>query len=398
MIVNAGLKVGDAILLPASQDQPKKHIYLFSDHHLVGTKPLGEYSTNAKPSLSEIQHDEFIEALEETEEFRANKPLTIYYEHFNKLSIKPHKSLLGFLEKSIKKANLANIEAIDAEVRRYTGAAQGIFHDIRAGSSLADCSYFDGMKTLNEISFEDVINEFHNLVDELTTFQKHYNENWFEKGPFKGYNDVLMTAQEELKELESFLVSNTISLHTKVLEFAISNETTEELNSQLYDLIHSAGCEFLDLMLLKNILECENSFIAIIAGAAHTGQVHAFLEQIGANTINTYQSDCFSSALLSKTDILGIFKEYTLFQYVLKTTTNGIYTLTQKLLSASCMKRTSQRALTENISKKNIAILTAASFVCILISISKNSTNIKGVLYEESTKTNSTITPTNYKL
>ncbi len=401
LTLKAGLTEGYAVVLAATRGKKAKHIYFFGDRHHFGSRKPYEKDEIDLVAPAEKQHDEFLEALEESAEFRGAKPMVIFYEKAVK-SFKRHpKELISKLSKSVKLAGIQHVRAVDAEVRKYAillGIALGRDRPVK------DRKRYTGLKSLEDMTFQDVILEMDALYAELKAFRDthptpmpqkksadfdpadefyHFDWSFFELGPLiAGFKALLQ---------EHSIETNMKPLYIR--EDEQYSQALRDIKSALnyYDMI------VLHLSLFKQILECDEEYIGVIAGSFETSMTYSHLR--GDHIINRFRHEVahdfsekehdVSDFLLTKDEMLHIFLEYDLLCSLLKKCFSYMSATEVALMRRALLQNVS--SLYESKCVKITKALTVLFILYILIdkySIYKKKINnsCKGKNYEKSNR------------
>ena len=403
---DTGLIDGSVIILPARGEHKEKHIYFFEDIHSVGHRePWDRFNTHIV-APAETQHDEFLEALEESQPYRKNKQLIILHEQAPQNASANSKDILEHLSKSVANRNLANIIVIDSEVRRVSNVAYHIL--LLNGDSFHQGlrAYKDG-KLCEEITFHDLLNELKQIYANITNFRKAQPEPLVDEfmevtygEPFYSFDHTYIQLTEELKKFEVLLMKEVQDLNITPYEFAKDNCKNETINSQLSGDIRGIAGSLLELTLVQQIIQCEHEHIALVTGAKHAWLVDGMLSgfqrkriiRVRPRLLKALSESKLIEAMLSKEEFLHMLVEFSFFCKVLKKLYPNRNDVEIALLRDSIIDY--QHTAASNLFKnsKNIAILTFSLSLCMIIMNSKktNHTNDrKGLLDEELNKTTS---------
>ncbi len=326
----AGLLDGSVIILPARDGRKEKHICFFGDNHPVGQREAYDRFETDMVAPAEKQHDEFLESIEESQPYRGDKELIIFLEQSPQNASTNPKDILGHLCESIQERGFTRVTVVDAEVRRVSNDARFILSEDAKISAWHRA--FKDSKRRDEITFQDVLDECKQLHADITRFRKAqpipleetYSAVTYGH-EFYGFDLDYILMSERLKKFESLLEKEVKDLSRTVYKFAEDNSENGTVNSNLAGNIRSLVRDLMNLSLAIQIIECEQEYIALVAGSFHTNLVPSLLGPF-KNRINTLHPDVrhhlpkeqLVESMLSKEELLHMFIEYTFFCKVLK--------------------------------------------------------------------------------
>lgn len=223
------------------------------------------------------QIDELIEICKEG--VKEGKKFHILYEKIGPLArfLLPQRSMLGDIEQDFAKAQVPNCTFENIEIRDASGVAWEIFQ-FKGKVLSPKIALKNSSKTLDELTFQDVFDEFEKYAGELEQFavktvEKHadYQNVW--RVQFK-YND----ARWHIDKIKEFLQENNLNENSKILELALERK---DYCDWLHRQTDSAFSHLLELHMLRRLLQVDSQICPIvIAGAWHTQELYRLLEDV----------------------------------------------------------------------------------------------------------------------
>ncbi len=330
LALEAGLTEGYAVVLAATRGKKAKHIYFFGDRHHFGSRKPHQEDELDLVAPAEKQHDEFLEALEESAEFRGAKPMVIFYEKAPKRFKRHPKELISELSKSVKLADIQHVRVVDAEVRRY---AKHLRSALGRDKPTEDYKAHTGLKCMEDTTFQDVILEMDALYAELKAFRDTHPTPMPQKksvdfdpaDDFYAFDWEFFELAPLIARFKASLQEYSIDTNMKLLYIREDEQYSQALRD-IKSILHRYEMEVLHLSLFKQILECDEEYIGVIAGSFETFATRSKLR--GDRIINLFRHKVahdfsekehdVSDFLLTKEEMLHIFLEYDLLCSLLK--------------------------------------------------------------------------------
>ncbi len=403
--LHAGLIQGYAVIIPATKDRKEKHLYLFGDHHTVGSREPQDSGRTDMVAPSEAQHDEFLEALKESGAYRNNKPLVIFFEKASIFGPRIVKNLLH-LDLSMEHEDLPNVRVEDAEVRQISVSAYAILRDYGRCCDKGIIHHVGG-KPADQITFQDVLDEFDQIYEDLTQFRMTHPTPLAETfhdfdidDPFYGFDWTYKQLAREIQKFKEYFSEQAIDLTARPYYFANEKDNTDKI-TKLCGRILSIGSNLMDLSLFKRIVLCKEEHIALIAGGGHIGLVKGMLGDFKTKTINIFNplvayhlpKEELLEFMLSKRDLHHIFIEYTYFCTLLKKLFSSKSDVEIALMRNSILHHCNRVIHLENSKVNIITLLTIVGILCIIIrrnNLSTNNKNKQEEILDETLNTTST--------
>lgn len=210
---------------------------------------------------------------------KEGKKFHIMYEKMGAIArfLRPERSMLGDIEQDFAQAQVTNCTFENIEIRDASSAAWEIF-EFEGKVMHPKITLKDSTKTIDELTFQDVFDEFEKYAVELEQFasktvdeHSDYPNVW--RIQFK-YND----ARRHLDEIKEFLQQKNLDVNSKLLALALERK---DCCDTLHRQTAFAFNHLLELHMLCRLLRVDaQTCPVVIAGAVHTQELFSVLEDV----------------------------------------------------------------------------------------------------------------------